>query len=100
MSLEYGVLTPAERETIWRLEMNRTCDWHAMSDAEYEKLAQLELDGRTIKKTVRVLRLYFGPEKEKHVSMTDVKIALEMATGNIDSEAKKQVDEFIRQPDN
>jgi len=95
LSIEYKTLTPAERKGIWRYEFDQA-GWnaHTISDADIERLGQLDLDGRTIKNVVHVSKLLIAAKKDATVSLSLLKQTLEIATGNIEGGARKAIEEF------
>lgn len=98
VSMEYTALSPREKRAIWHKELSERLsdNRHAITQADLEALAQLDLDGRTICNTVHVLKLFMEQEKKEIVSIRQVKRILGIATGKLQVEARKQIQEFCR----
>ena len=97
VSLEYTRLNTEEKVAIWRKETReRLGGNHAITEDEFQALAQLDLDGRTICNAVHVLKLFMEQGKGEIVSIRDVKQTLELASGKVQGQAKKQLQEFCR----
>jgi hypothetical protein len=95
LTMEYKSLTLEEKKGIWRKAIRGISDEaYAISEAEFERLGQLDLDGRTIQNVVHVLKLYLGKERKKPLSLSDVKIVLGVATGNVQAEVREQINMF------
>ncbi|KAH8592018.1 P-loop containing nucleoside triphosphate hydrolase protein [Bisporella sp. PMI_857] len=94
VTIEYGPLTLKEKMEIWRSAIGERA--HVISEADFEMLSQLDLDGRTIRNVVHVLKLFAGTENKNPFSLSDVKQVLGITTGNAQGEAKKQVEAFCR----
>ena len=67
--------------------------WPPLSLGELEALSQLDLDGRTVKNAVHVLKLWLGSAGEGAVVgsslITDLKKVLELAAGTLVEGQKK-----------
>ncbi|KAH8900336.1 P-loop containing nucleoside triphosphate hydrolase protein [Thozetella sp. PMI_491] len=94
VSLEYKALSEAEKMAVWRKEVaGRVGSAHCISDEDFTALARLDLDGRTIHNVVHVLKMYMQGEKGI-VSLSHVKEILRVATGKLQGEGRRQVEEF------
>jgi len=100
VSIEYGKLSASEKEAIWRWEIEKG-GWgsDALSRDDFAGLAKLDMDGRTIKNVIHVLKLFTGSEERDSLSLASLKQVLDIATGNLDDDARKKVDEFINSGD-
>lgn len=95
VSMEYSALNQAEKEAIWRWEMEKAeLGIQSISNADISRLGLLELDGRTIKNVVHVLKLFRKTGSGTSTLLLDLKQVLEVATGSIPSEARRQVQDF------
>ncbi|PGH11582.1 hypothetical protein AJ80_07052 [Polytolypa hystricis UAMH7299] len=84
IQIEY--LRPAKRERalIWR-QLSRKLD-HALSDVDFEQLAEHELSGRQVKNILRTASLYAsGSEPRKKLQVPDIEAVLPYVVRNTTS---------------
>jgi hypothetical protein len=97
VSMKYDDLTQHEKETIWRREIDQSdLNSDGISNADIAKLGELDLDGRTIKNVVHVLKLYLVAENSSPGLLTALKEVLVISTANVRDRARKQVEDFCR----
>ncbi|PYH87854.1 P-loop containing nucleoside triphosphate hydrolase protein [Aspergillus ellipticus CBS 707.79] len=62
LTLHYPDLDPAAREHIWRRGTARAKRQHVLTDEAFQRLAQLAMNGRQIKNTIRIAALLAAQE--------------------------------------
>lgn len=79
--LEYKSLDPSSRKGLWRLFLERTADYKKQNwpDAEVDRLAAFDLNGRQIKNIVRTANSLALAEGHR-LSVEEVEIVLSTVT--------------------
>ena len=95
VTLCFASLTQKEREVVWRSQVGKATPT-LLTNADFEALSRLKLDGRSIKNVFYLAGLYSrsraGPSR--HISLADLKAVLQISLENTSGELKKELEVF------